>query len=85
MIKTLLNSPFLVSSIFCFFVFFLLSIVSYRSIKRSHLKVSNKVFASFLKRDLVMVWVISVLISLFFYLVLKVVSEYVLIYGSVWS
>lgn len=85
MIKTLLNSPFLVSSIFCFFVFFLLSIVSYRSIKRSHLKVSNKVLASFLKRDLVMVWVISVLISLFFYLVLKVVSEYVLIYGSVWS
>lgn len=59
--------------------------MSYRSIKKSNLKVSSKVFASFLKRDLVMVATISFLISLFFYLVLKVVSEYVLIYGSVWS
>lgn len=85
MIKALLSSPFLVSVVFCFFIFSLLSTISYKSIKKSHLKVSSKVFASFLKRDLVMVGVISILISLFFYLVLKVVSEYVLIYGSVWS
>lgn len=85
MIKILLISPFLVSVIFYFFIFLLLSIVSYRSIKKSHLKVSSKVFSSFLKRDLVMVATISFLISLFFYLVLKVVSEYVLVYGSIWS